>query len=196
MEILLYDGLPQKAGFPQYAINEIHGAWYDPSNPVVPMKGSLRTDLFQDLLSWEDRADLTISMGTTMCGMNSDRVFTTVATKAIQGRKKKTKSDSAIGGVIINLQQTQYDSLSCLRIFSKLDIVMEMLLRELEMSPLHLLDQYFPYSPAQAGIETNIEDVYLVKYDQNGYLFSESLQDQQVSPCFLLGDPKLFLESE
>ena len=30
-----HDGLPQKAGFPQEHLNEIHGAWYDPSNPVV-----------------------------------------------------------------------------------------------------------------------------------------------------------------
>jgi hypothetical protein len=42
-----HDGLPQKAGFPQARINEIHGAWYDPSNPVVPMSGSLRTDLYE-----------------------------------------------------------------------------------------------------------------------------------------------------
>ena len=30
-----HDGLPQKAGFPQEHINEIHGSWFDPSNPVV-----------------------------------------------------------------------------------------------------------------------------------------------------------------
>ena len=28
-----HDGLPQKAGFPQSALNEIHGSWYDPANP-------------------------------------------------------------------------------------------------------------------------------------------------------------------
>ena len=38
--------VPQKAGFPQEKINEIHGAWYDPSNPVVQFGGNLRTDLF------------------------------------------------------------------------------------------------------------------------------------------------------
>merc|ERR1719421_2213740 len=27
-----HDGLPQKAGFPQEKINEVHGSWYDPSN--------------------------------------------------------------------------------------------------------------------------------------------------------------------
>jgi NAD-dependent SIR2 family protein deacetylase len=28
-----HDCLLQKAGFPQHAINEIHGSWFDPSNP-------------------------------------------------------------------------------------------------------------------------------------------------------------------
>ena len=53
-----HDGLPQKAGFPQEFINEIHGAWYDPSNPVVQMSGSLRNDFFDDLIKWENQADL------------------------------------------------------------------------------------------------------------------------------------------
>lgn len=34
---------PRKAGFPQEALNEIHGAWFDPSNPVVPMRLGHRT---------------------------------------------------------------------------------------------------------------------------------------------------------
>lgn len=45
-----HDGLPQKAGFSQEKINEIHGAWYDPSNPVVQFNESLRTDLFEWML--------------------------------------------------------------------------------------------------------------------------------------------------
>jgi hypothetical protein len=42
---LLHDGLPQKAGYPQEDIIEIHGSWYDPSNPVVCMSGVTRRDL-------------------------------------------------------------------------------------------------------------------------------------------------------
>ena len=42
-------GLPQKAGMPQHVMNEIHGACHSPDNPVVPMSGSLRTDLFDDV---------------------------------------------------------------------------------------------------------------------------------------------------
>jgi len=30
-----HDGLPQKGGYPQEDIIEVHGSWYDPSNPVV-----------------------------------------------------------------------------------------------------------------------------------------------------------------
>ena len=56
-----HDGLPQKAGMPQHAVNEIHGAWYDPSNPVVPMDGTLREDCINDLLDWEENADLVSS---------------------------------------------------------------------------------------------------------------------------------------
>ena len=42
-----HDGLPQKAGWPQEDIIEIHGSWYDPSNPVVCYDGNLRDDLFK-----------------------------------------------------------------------------------------------------------------------------------------------------
>lgn len=41
-----HDGLPQKAGWPQEDLIEIHGSWYDPSNPVVCYDGSLRSDLY------------------------------------------------------------------------------------------------------------------------------------------------------
>jgi hypothetical protein len=44
-----HDGLPQKAGYRQEDINEIHGSWFDPSNPVVKYSGSLRDDLYQHM---------------------------------------------------------------------------------------------------------------------------------------------------
>ena len=44
-----HDGLPQKAGWPQEDIVEIHGSWYDPSNPVVCYDGNLRQDLFSEV---------------------------------------------------------------------------------------------------------------------------------------------------
>ena len=41
-----HDSLPQKAGYPQHALNEIHGSLHDPANPIVPYEGSLRDDLY------------------------------------------------------------------------------------------------------------------------------------------------------
>ena len=124
-----HDGLPQKAGFPQAALNEIHGSWYDPSNPVVMMDGQLRDDLFADLLHWEQRADLVLALGTSMCGMNADRVFTTVAEKT--KRKIEAGGRPGGGGVIVGLQRTQHDSLACLRIYAPADDVMKLLAEEL-----------------------------------------------------------------
>jgi len=123
-------------------LNEIHGSWYDPSNPVVAMSGALRADLFADLLKWEEKTSLTIALGTSMCGMNADRVFSTVAEKGRRAfereRVKAYSEDGAlqpIGGVIVGLQQTQYDADSCLRIFATIDEVMCLLLLALGLSP-------------------------------------------------------------
>ena len=69
-----HDGLPQKAGFPQYAINEIHGAWYDPANPVVQMSGSLREDYFANLLEWEENTDFCLAVGTSLAGTFSQKI--------------------------------------------------------------------------------------------------------------------------
>lgn len=123
-----HDGLPQKAGFPQADINEIHGAWYDPSNPVVPMSGTLRQDLIERMLEWEDRADLCLAMGTSMVGMNADRMAVSPAERQRRGQQ------GAFGTVIVALQQTQYDQLASLRIFATIDRVMELLAENLGLS--------------------------------------------------------------
>jgi NAD-dependent SIR2 family protein deacetylase len=120
-----HDGLPQKAGFPQHALNEIHGAWYDPSNPVVRMSGSLRDDLFESLLHWEQTADLCLTLGTSLAGMNADRVAISTATRS---REKDFG-----GTVIVGLQKTQHDHLSSLRIFATINTVMELLAEEMQL---------------------------------------------------------------
>lgn len=166
-----HDGLPQKAGLPQQCLNEIHGAWYDPTNPVVPMKGSLRGDLFEDLLQWEQRADLTLSVGTSMCGMNADRVFTTVSEKSISEWKKGGARGAHdrrhwLGGVIIGIQQTQYDSLACLHIFSRIDRVMDLLLKALNIdTPPNTC-----YTPDIAPEFLLSPGRFLVSYDHRGRL--------------------------
>jgi len=120
-----HDGLPQKAGFPQKDLNEIHGAWWDPSNPVVPMDGTLRGDLIEWMLEWEEKADLCLALGTSMVGMNADRMAVTPAQRALSGE--------ALGTVIVALQQTQYDKLSSLRIFAPMDQVMTLLEKEMAL---------------------------------------------------------------
>lgn len=122
-----HDGLPQKAGFPQKYINEIHGAWYDPSNPVVKFSGDLRDDYFEDILEWEERTDLCIAMGTSLSGMNCDRVVETVGEKARHGQ------EGCLGAVIIGIQRTRLDNISALRIFAPIDDVMELLLSALSI---------------------------------------------------------------
>ena len=155
-----HDGLPQKAGLPQEAINEIHGAWYDPSNPVVKMDGKLRNDLFADILDWEQRADLTLALGTSLCGMNADRVFSTVANKA------KAGDPSSLGGVVISLQETCVDSLCALRIFARLDDVMELLANELSIE----IPEEATYQPLLTAGVTSTPDVFRIPYDKDGKL--------------------------
>lgn len=165
-----HDGLPQKAGVPQHLINEIHGAWYDPSNPVVPMSGDLRGDLFEGMLRWEEATDLTISLGTSMCGMNSDRVFTTVASRAKQQNAIDIAPGVYLGGVIIGIQQTQYDHLACLRIFSRIDEVMRLLAPMLELSVPDTLDGItWPKLRLQAELMLPRNTTkFLVYYDSRG----------------------------
>jgi len=137
-----HDGLPQKAGLPQEAINEIHGAWHAPHNPVVQMSGSVRDDLFRDLLACEQDADLTIAVGTSLCGMKADCVVTSPAKRAAKGQKGQ------LGSVVIGLQRTVCDEDSTLRIFGRCDDVFTALAQELaiEVAPVREEGDYF--SPA------------------------------------------------
>ena len=108
------------------ACNEIHGAWYDPSNPVVPMSGTLRSDLLEQLLEWEGKTDLCLALGSSLCGMNADRMVTSPSQRAKHGH--------GLGSVLVSLQQTQYDTISSLRIYERIDVVMSMLGRELQLT--------------------------------------------------------------
>lgn len=155
-----HDGLPQKAGFPQGSLNEIHGAWYDPSNPVVKMAGNLREDLYADMLQWEEQADLCLVLGTSLCGMNADRVATTPASKAKHGK--------GYGTIIVGLQCTQYDDMASIRIFAKLDTVMEQLAAALaiDTTPFKTAAPiaYVPDVPPAALAA----DTFVIPYDATG----------------------------
>jgi NAD-dependent SIR2 family protein deacetylase len=148
-----HDGLPQKAGFPQHEINEIHGGWYDPSNPVIPMTGSLRSDFFEWLLEWERKADLCLAVGTSLAGMNADRVAQATG-------KRLIKSNEGLGTVIINLQCTKSDKYASLRIFSTIDHAMELLVEELALS----VPEYNIYSLSVEPEDLLEEDLFLLRH--------------------------------
>ena len=154
-----HDGLPQKAGFPQSCLNEIHGAWFDPSNPVVPMAGSLRDDLFHWMLQEEQAADLCLTMGTSLCGMNADRMVTTPASKFVDKKQ-------GLGSVIIGFQQTQLDEMASLRIYARIDEVMQLLAEELELQVDETEFQLSEVPPEQAV--PGKPHIYLVPYDKHG----------------------------
>lgn len=158
-----HDGLPQKAGFPQHRINEIHGAWFDPSNPVVPMSGSLRDDLYAWMEKMSNEADLTIAVGTSLSGMNADQVFEEVCQRYID-------SADGLGGVIIGLQKTQHDAISSLRIYSRIDVVMSLLMREMDIMLPPLVVPFQPKVKQDCIVE---EDIFRVPYDSNGCLTTD-----------------------
>lgn len=118
-----HDRLAQKAGFPQARLNEIHGAWGDMKNQVKMMDDNLRPDLIQWLQAWAERANLCVALGTSLCGMNADRVPRAAAGRCAQG--------SGEGLVIIGLQKTVYDDSASLRIWGLCDDVMRLVAKEL-----------------------------------------------------------------
>lgn len=78
-----HDGLPQKAGFPQERINEIHGSWFDPSNPVVKYSGTLHDRSYPWMREDADTADLCLVLGTSLGGLNADQVATKTAERTL-----------------------------------------------------------------------------------------------------------------
>ena len=49
------------------------------------MSGDLRGDLFQCMPDWEQKTDLCLALGSSLCGMNADRMVVTPAEKAALG---------------------------------------------------------------------------------------------------------------
>lgn len=150
-----HDGLPQKAGFPPEHLNEIHGAWFDPSNPVVPMSGTLRSDLFASLQKWRKEADLCLALGTSLCGMNADSVVTDCA--------KRCRKGKGLGAVIVGLQQTVHDEQCSLRIFGRMDEVFGLLAEHMQL-PVGT----GTYQPRVPRGSQESPDVFLVPFGPDG----------------------------
>lgn len=147
-----HDGLPQKAGFPQECINEIHGSWYDPSNPVVKYSGSLHERSFPWMEHDAETADLVIVLGTSLGGLNADQVADNAADRSLESTPQ-----GALGTVCINLQQTPLDGKMTLRLFGKSDDILSVLLQKLGFPPLKPGKQRWPTTSSA-----------LVPYDADG----------------------------
>jgi NAD-dependent SIR2 family protein deacetylase len=163
-----HDGLLQKAGVSQTLINEIHGSWFDPCNPVVKMYESLRQDLYDDITEVEQETDLVIVLGSSLAGMSTDRIVHACSDRSLNTRRR----DKQFGSVIISLQRTPHDSESSLRIFATIDRVMELLASELshELSK-SAVDQELPTSSLGTNrTDHGDEDVFDVPYDSVGML--------------------------
>jgi len=115
-----HDRLAQKAGYPQERLNEIHGAWGDNKNSVKMMDDTLRPDLLDWLCEWEKKVDVCIALGTSLCGMNADRLATASAERG--------------GLIIVGLQRTVHDEKATVRIWGLLDDVLKALARELRLT--------------------------------------------------------------
>jgi NAD-dependent SIR2 family protein deacetylase len=152
-----HDGLPQKAGYRQEDINEIHGSWYDPSNPVVLYSGSLRGDLFKDMTTWAKTADLVLVLGTSLSGLNADQCVTKTARRSLPGKAIK---DASLGSVIISPQRTPEDGETALRLFATADEVMAALAKQFDLQ--------VPWDPQQRRAHFSSELRVKVPYDKNG----------------------------
>ena len=173
------DGLPQKSGYPQEKLNEIHGSHYDPSNPVVGDEGILRSDLFESLKAWEHTTDLSLCIGTSKSGgMRSDSVFRAVCHRSRQG--------IAIGGVVISTRKSSDELGAALKIYANSDHVMEALLTQLHM--YHTL----PNTVSSDQNHMNMNSWYLPEYciteEKDVFLFpsynhkGNNVHDERTNP--------------
>jgi len=144
-----HDGLPQKAGCPQHKINEIHGSWYDPSNPVVKYSGTLHDRAYPWMENDAETADLVLVLGTSLGGLNADQVCHDAADRSLVG--------AALGSVIFNLQQTDQDGNMTLRMNGKSDDYLKCLMKHLGVPNLPCVSPVFAKN-----------NKALVPYDKDG----------------------------
>lgn len=172
-----HDGLPQKAGFPQELINEVHGSWFNPANPVVKYSGNLHTPCYEQMLDDASTADLVIVLGTSLGGLNADQVATRAADRSLKPSKDGSGRPRSLGSVCINLQQTPHDGKMTLRLFGKSDDYLGLLLSELGLSTN-------PSHPASRSVTTKChwpsESRVLVPYDKHGKLLRSWKQKKYV----------------
>ena len=162
-----HDGLPQKASVPQEKINEIHGSWYDPSNPVVKYSGTLHDKYVPWMVDARDTADLVLVLGTSLGGLYADQVATHTAQRSCEPGE-----DAALGSVMINLQQTPHDGKMSLRLFGTTDDMLALLLAELGLGR----------KPRFQAPRFPKENRVLVPYDKDGRRLEATPDGQAAQP--------------
>ena len=140
------DGLAQKAGCPQERLVEVHGSWYDPTNPVLRQGGLIRPDIRERLREVEEGADLVVVVGSSLTGLHP--LVTKTSSRAGRGE--------SLGCVIINLQETREDPGATLRLFSHTDTVAVLLARRLNIAI------------SEPDIRSNIQHRAWVNYTKEG----------------------------
>src|SRR3989338_2106336 len=114
-----HDGLLNMAGLSADKINEMHGAWKDSdNNPVIMMSGALQTHRFERMLELEKHQDMGFAIGTSLSGLNADRILATPCKRAQNPQKYGANQ---LGGIILSIQQTPHDDQAALRIFATTD---------------------------------------------------------------------------
>jgi len=116
-----HDGLAQKAGLPWSIVNEIHGGWFDKKNGVKMMDDALDKKALQRFEEWREKSDLVVVVGTSLAGMNADRI----AQEGALNPNKKL--------VIINLQENTMTPHSQLNIFADISKVFTLLAKDLNI---------------------------------------------------------------
>ena len=94
----------------------------------------------------QEAADLVLVIGTSLSGLNADKVAISPA--------KRTLTGKSLGTVIINLQQTVCDPGATLRVFAECDKFFERLLAHLSLK----IDA--------CSIPSSVENKALVPYDR------------------------------
>lgn len=115
-------------GFSTCPVIELHGSWLDSkANPVIKMSGSLRGDLYQQMLDCEETGDFCLSIGSSLSGLNCDRVPVTIAKRHKQQKK-------GLGSVCVALQRNPYDDETtwAIRVFDFTDHFMGLVAKALQ----------------------------------------------------------------
>merc|ERR1719282_1409086 len=130
------------------------------------MTESVRNDLYEDTCLVDQEADLVLVLGSSLAGMNSDRIVRSCARRALQSEV----FEDQLGTVIVSLQRTPHDAESSLRIFATIDNVMGLLARELSLDiPTIRQSPVLPSSQEKNTHDANA-DVFSVPYDLKGRL--------------------------